>query len=802
MVEANRRQISKLSVSRSEITGLSLNRLFHADRQPLCISNRENSPHLSAPSSILTVVNALKVNKNKESSHEKVTIGSAGSTFHGAKPSVQTTSISQPISSTESVVAKDDNAKWQKELKAVINSGTANGPATLLNNFIASRLSECSMCDISDIFRAFGKKSKSKSHLHLKRHLPALAIRVGKIQSPCRYKEISTIIYGLQCYKESDKGYIEIIRIASKLIKTKIQEAATISTGNLTMIFIGLQNNKFERNESMEFLSLLPLVVKACSMPLDAQSLSNMMYGMKGMTSYQPETLALLKALAPKVRECTERFKPQHVGNCLYALQGMSSRHNEVLIFLHALIPRINSCTESLSCQEFSNAFYGVQGMRSKDIGIIPLLMALNTKVKEFTYTLDGQGIGNTLYGLQGMRSDQGQVLFLLEALTPKIRSCQEPLSSLAVGTALYGLQGMSSSFHEVRLMISALTVQVKKNIEPLSGVQVGNAMFGLRNMSSDHAEVRDLLVALTVKVRTCEEKLNSKSLASSLYGLQSLSSDHVEVLQLLSAIEVKVRTCTGTFNDIEIGTALSGLQGMNSDHPEVLSLLLAITEKIEGPLSTWSLGMALYGLQGLLNTPTAQPLLEKILDNTLKLSNNDVKSSIAVLSLGQAICFSLPSFRNTMDSEKINQWDERLYFMRKNFNKEGLNNSFRGRALHVENEVYRVIVDALKNTDIEVEVSNKKHLYDFFECDIVIDILPKDSKKGVVINIEIDGCNHAEQRKIRFTNLRDAYLKSMGVVVVRQTDIDIKSVWSGELRDWVLNIVAESLRSRDLCNK
>ena len=791
-----------LLVSRSEITGLSLNRLFHADRKPLCISNCENSPHFSGPLIVPTTVNELNVNKSKERSYEKVTIGSAGSTFHGAKPSVQATSISQPISSVDIVVAKVTIPKWQTELKAVISSVTANGPATLLNNFIASRLSECSIYGISDIFRAFGKKSRSKSHLHLKPHLPALAIRVGKIQSSCRYKEISTIIYGLQCYKESDKGYIEMMRIASTLIKSKIKEAATITSGSLTMIFIGLQNNKFERNESVEFLSLLPLVLKACSMPLDAQSLSNIMYGMKGMTSYQPETLALLKALAPKVRECTDSFKPQHVGNCLYALQGMSSRHTEVLIFLHALIPRINSCTESLSCQEMSNAMYGMQGMRSQDIGIIPLLMALTTKVKEFTHTLDGQGIGNSLYGLQGMRSDQGQVLLLLEALTPKIRSGQEPLSSLAVGTALYGLQSMSSSFHEVRLIISALTVQVNKNIEPLSGIQIGNAMYGLRNMSSDHAEVRDLLVALTTRVRTCEERLGSKSLASSLYGLQSLSSDHVEVLQLLSAIEVKVRTCTETFNDLEIGTALSGLQGMKGDNPEVLSLLLAIAEKIECPLSTWSLGMALYGLQGLLNTPTAQPLLERILDDASKLTNNDVKSSIAVLSLGQAICFSLPSFRNTMDSEKINQWEERLQFMQKNFKKDDLKNSFRGRALHLENEAYRVTVDALKNTDIEVQVSNRRHLYDFFECDIVVEIMSQEGKKGVLINLEIDGSNHVEQKKIRFTNLRDAYLKSMGVVVVRQTDVNIKSVWSGVLRDRVLNIVAESLRSRDQCNK
>ena len=796
MVEANRRQLFKLSISRSEMIGLNLDRLYHADGKLLCISSHESISQSSLPSSIPSIVNALKVNRPNKQTGDKVTTNAAGSDVHGVRPKVPTGKVHQHTSTPKVFIANNIIPDWQKELRVVIGTGAEIVSARAFNDYITSRLPECSIDGLSDIFRILGKKAKTKNYLVLKRHLPALATRLGRMQSSWRLKEISLIVYGLQCFRESDKGYLDILRIVSTFMKQKLHEAVVIYPGSLSMMCLGLQSNKFKRNESIELLSLLPYMVGSCPGPLSAQSIANILYGLQGMSSRRPETLALLKILAPKIKSCTEVFTPQHVGNCLYALQGLSSGNREVMALLQALVPRVDSCRESLSCQELSNAMYGLRGLNSYHTGIVPLLMAMIKKVQECNEPLSAQAVGNVLYSLQGMKSDQTQVLNLIAALAPKILACDQILSAQSVGTGVYGLQGLSSTCEEVRLLLSAVTVQVNKNVEPLCGILVGNAVYGLRNMSSEHAEVRELLVAITSRVRTCSENLESKSIASALYGLQSLTSDHVEVLHLLSALEEKVRTCIEPFNDQEIGTSFNGLQGMKGDHPEVLSLLLAIKKRIEIPLSAWALGMTLYGIHGLLDAPEAQPLLHLILEDALKIKDSDIKTVIAVQSLGQAICYALPSLRHTMDEEKISQWEERLDAMRKLFKGSDLKLLSRPGAQFVEKGAFRVIIDALKDTDIIA--TNRTYLDNFFECDIVLTIPATEDKEAIVVNIEIDGSNHAEQRKLRFTDLRDEYLRSKGIVVIRQDDIKAKTMWSGELKDWVLNVVEMIKRKRD----
>lgn len=796
MVEAKRRQLFKLSISRAEIIGLNLNRLYHADGKVLCIRSHESTSQSPLPTSIPSIVNALKLNRPIKQTGEKVIMKAAGSDVHGVQPKLQTARVHQPTSTPKAFIANNIIPDWQKEVRVVIGNGTECVSAVAFNNFISSRLYDCSIDGIADIFSILGKKAKTKNYLVLKRHLPALAMRLGRMQSSWRLKEISLIVYGLQCFRESEKGYLDIVRIVSTFMKQKLHEQVVIYAGSVSMMCLGLQSNRFKRNESLELLSLLPYIVGSCPGPLSAQSIASILYGLQGMSSRRPETLALLQVLAPKIRFCAEVFTAEHVGNSLYALQHLSSGNREVITLLAALVPRINSCTESLSCHELSDAMYGLRGFNSHHTGIIPLLMAMIKKVQECNEPFNAQAVGNVLFGLQGMKSDQTQVLNLIAALAPKILACDQPLSAQSVGTGLYGLQGLSSTCEEVRLLLSAVTVQVNKSVEPFNGILVGNACYGLRNLSSEHAEVRELLVAITSKVRSCDENLESMCIASALYGLQSLTSDHVEVLRLLSALEEKVRTCITPFNEQEIGTSLNGMQGMKGGHPEVLSMILAITKKIDGPLPAWSLGLSLYGINGLLDRPEVQPLLHLILKHALKIEDCDFKSGIAAQSLGQAICYALPSLHRTMDEKKISQWEERLDAMRRNFKRFEMKAAVGTTAQFVEKGAFKVIVDALKDTDITA--MSRTYVFDFFECDIVLTIPATEDKEAIVINVEIDGNNHAEQKKLRFTSLRDVYLRSRGVVVIRLDDIKAKTMWSGDLRDSILNSIVEIKRKRD----
>ena len=88
------------------------------------------------------------------------------------------------------------------------------------------------------------------------------------------------------------------------------------------------------------------------------------------------------------------------------------------------------------------------------------------------------------------------------------------------------------------------------------------------------------------------------------------------------------------------------------------------------------------------------------------------------------------------------------------------------------------------------------------FQRDIVVHI-PIDGIKGeikasaegkwLVSNIEVDGMHHQE-KKIKFSKLRDAYLKSRGVAVRRIDASCLKKMDDNQLELWLLDAVAKSL--------
>ena len=109
-----------------------------------------------------------------------------------------------------------------------------------------------------------------------------------------------------------------------------------------------------------------------------------------------------------------------------------------------------------------------------------------------------------------------------------------------------------------------------------------------------------------------------------------------------------------------------------------------------------------------------------------------------------------------------------------------------------------RVCSDSLGAT-----VSSNDYLFDIFEGDIVVRIpfvgktdeaeASADSK-WLVINIEVDGMHHRQERKINFCKLRDAYLKSRGVIVHRIDASRVTKMEDNQVEQWLLDVTAESL--------
>ena len=355
-------------------------------------------------------------------------------------------------------INKPQNLKLQFEVDSVFDSWRSNVSADQAKVFLRERLKECNLKQVCHLMRLLGKKSKSKLHLSLKPHLPAVASHLESFSSKLwSFGNVSAVIHGLQCFEEDDDGYLRIISLVTKIADKSFITKASPSSSEITSIIAGLQKNRVKSLKSREFLSCLTSMVIQSKDEIGSRTVGALLYGLRCMSSDHVEVRLLLSALEPKVRSCRETLDAHALSNALYGLSCMSSDREEVRSVLSALEPLVRSCKELLSVQAVGNALYGLKCMSSDHEEVRSLLSALVPKVRSCTGPLDAQAVGNALYGMRRMSSDCEEVRSLLSALEPKVRSCREPLSVQAVGNGLYGMRCMSSDHEEVRSLLSAL---------------------------------------------------------------------------------------------------------------------------------------------------------------------------------------------------------------------------------------------------------------------------------------------------------------------------------------------------------
>ena len=129
---------------------------------------------------------------------------------------------------------------------------------------------------------------------------------------------------------------------------------------------------------------------------------------------------------------------------------------------------------------------------------------------------------------------------------------------------------------------------------------------------------------------------------------------------------------------------------------------------------------------------------------------------------------------------------------------------SFQSRG---ERRMYTATMKALGESNMRI--SHNEHLFDLFECDIVVRIpravnartVREDleghangREESLIINIEVDGVHHRRERTKRFCRLRDGYLQSRGVVNERMEVSALDAMSEQELKKWVMDITAKAL--------
>jgi hypothetical protein len=213
----------------------------------------------------------------------------------------------------------------QIEIDAIFGDRHLDTMNRRFDSFIAEKLSKCSIPDIARFIRLSGNKMNRRLSKRLRQHLPAIALQLHSMSDvPWKMMHISFVIYGLQCFQETDKGYLNILATMSKLATKTLDkdEKARLDPRDISMLLQGLQNNRCEEKESRELVLCIARMLRSIPESFEAQGIGNALYGLQNMNSDSVEVLSLIAALTPKVEGCQKPLSALDIGLALYGLRG------------------------------------------------------------------------------------------------------------------------------------------------------------------------------------------------------------------------------------------------------------------------------------------------------------------------------------------------------------------------------------------------------------------------------------------------------------------------------------------------
>ena len=380
------------------------------------------------------------------------------------------------------------------------------------------------------------------------------------------------------------------------------------------------------------------------------------------------------------------------------------------------------------------------------------------------------QGELSSFMRISGKKSRSRTFLHLKRHL-PSIASRIEVFTSAwklrDISAILYSLQCLGEDDDGYLAILAVMTKAMSESIgkgEAASSISISLTLLGLQKNRLRERQSIELLRSVTMMINSCKESLSAQAVGNALYGMQSMSSDHAEVRSMISALSGKVHSCKESLDAQAVGNALYGMQSMSSDHcKEVLDLLTRCV----------------------LQSPTLTSI-----------------SRTGLLSVGQAILLCIPSRRDVLGDARYKAWtaygDLACREHRRRITSGECKDSFRSQ---VEQRVHSVAVRLLSPSCIST--SSNEYLFDMFESDIVVRVPSNgstdeaESPAGngcMVVNIEVDGMHHRQEKKMKFCKLRDAYLKSRGVLVHRIDASHMSKMDDSQLERWVQDAVAESL--------
>jgi hypothetical protein len=489
----------------------------------------------------------------------------------------------------------------------------------------------------------------------------------------------------------------------------------------------------------------------------------------------------------------------------LYGLQSMD-RHVDGSLDIIEIMTKIATDTLKKTPpdeQEVSMIFLGLQNMTHETEETRKLLLVMASMLNRCSNKFTSQAVGNSLYSMRGMESDCAEVRTVLKALVPKITQCITELSPQNLGNALYGLQRTHSDCSEVRAIISALGPRIKECQLTFTAQEVSNSFLGLQGMSCEYPEVRSVVRALKDRLLTCNENFTAQNIGNILYGLQTMTSEHPDVWDILSAVVPRIRICQETFTGQTVGNALYGLQGMKGDSEEARAVLKALVPRVygcTGIVRVREISNAVYGLQGMINQLETSLLIdflikkmEEAISETEQLTRLPT-SELFHLCQMLTLVFSDPAVSTNLAAPK---WSSIMALANRELigrrdNEDPFFTPGKVRSTN-EGRVHSVVKTLLDKSKILVSFNG--YLFGLFETDLVLKIPTGDSVGHFFLNIEMIGVYHKPQKRERFCAIRDRYLRSRGVIIVRADSLKLRQMDDGDLMMWLLLQIDEATK-------
>jgi hypothetical protein len=244
----------------------------------------------------------------------------------------------------------------------------------------------------------------------------------------------------------------------------------------------------------------------------------------------------------------------------------------------------------------------------------------------------------------------------------------------------------------------------------------------------------------------------------------------------------------------------------MKGDSEEARPVLKALVPRVYGCqelLRVREISNAVYGLQGMVHQLETSLLIDFLIRKMEEaISETDQLTRLPTSALFHLCQMLTLTFSDTSASMglKSSKWSSIMALANRELagrrdNDDPFFTPVKVRSTD-EGRVHSVVKTLLDKSKILISFNG--YLFGLFETNLVLKVPTGDNVGHFFLNIEMIGVYHKQQKRERFCSIRDRYLRSQGVIIVKADSLTLRQMDDGELMMWLLLQVDEATKQHE----